>query len=65
MHFCVKDNIQSSAMKELRSENRLTDPKRTYDQINELTYQIFDGERFLKNPDANFKANLTNIYSKF
>lgn len=52
-------------MKELRSENRLTDPKRTYDQINELTYQIFDGERFLKNPDADFKANLINIYSKF
>lgn len=52
-------------MKELRSENRLTDPKRTYAQINELTYQIFDGERFLKNPDADFKANLINIYSKF
>lgn len=52
-------------MKKLRSENRLTDPKRTYDQINELTYQIFDGERFLKNRDADFKANLINIYSKF
>lgn len=52
-------------MKELRSENRLTDPKRAYDQINELTYQIFDGERFLKNPDADFMANLINIYSKF
>lgn len=65
MHFCVKDNIQSSSMKVLRSENRLTDPKRTYDQINELTNQIFDGESFLKNPDADFKANLINIYSKF